>query len=73
MTREEAEEHESEIDSLDSPAPERWFHVVVRNDRTDRDTYCTRYPVTHHEGCVIMSKIDVKRPWLRKMLLPVKP
>lgn len=35
----------------------RTYHVIVKNERTGSKTRMTLTPVTHHEGCVILSKL----------------
>lgn len=35
----------------------RMYHVVVINDRAGTKAYMTATPVTHQEGCTILSKI----------------
>ena len=49
----------------------RMYHVIVRNDRTNMDTYMTVKPVTHAEGCVILSKLMRRPKHLRAMLVNV--
>lgn len=45
----------------------RRYHVIVINERTGKKVYMTATPVTHAEGCTILSKItDYK--WRRKQL-----
>jgi hypothetical protein len=36
----------------------RKYHVIAIATRSGKKTYMTATPVTHHEGCVIMSKIS---------------
>ena len=45
----------------------RRYHVNVVRDSTGEKTYMTRTPVTHHEGCVLLSKLT-DYPWRRKLL-----
>lgn len=35
----------------------RTYHAVAINETTGRKTYMTATPVTHREGCTILSKI----------------
>nr|WP_256836304.1 hypothetical protein [Pseudomonas oleovorans] len=46
---------------------ERRYHVTVVRDSTGEKTYMTRTPVTHSEGCVLLSKLT-DYPWRRKLL-----
>ena len=39
----------------------RMYHVIVINERTGRKVYMTRTPVTHAEGCTMLSKIDARK------------
>lgn len=43
---------------------DRKYHIVVRNDRTGRDTYQTGYPMRHVECMTMMRKLtpDAQRP-----------
>lgn len=43
------------------------FHVVVKNIKTGKKVYMTTSPVTHKEGCTILSKLT-KYPWRYEML-----
>lgn len=45
----------------------RRFHVVVLVPRTGEKTYMTVSPVTHAEGCTILSKMT-RFPWRQEML-----
>lgn len=46
------------------------FHVVVINESTGKIFYMTKEPVTHPEGCVLLSKIK-DYAFRRKQLIPV--
>lgn len=46
---------------------ERMYHVVVINSRTGSKVYMTATPVTHREGCAILSKLT-RYPWRREQL-----
>ncbi len=51
---------------MDMPT-ERLYHVVViRNDNGEK-VYMTSTPVTHAEGCTILSKMT-RYPWRREQL-----
>lgn len=43
------------------------YHVFVKNKKTGRKVQMTSSPVTHHEGCVLLSKLT-KYPWRQEML-----
>lgn len=45
----------------------RLFHVVVVNNQTGRKVYMTATPVTHAEGCTLLSKLT-KYSWRRELL-----
>ena len=45
----------------------RLYNVVVVNRRTGQKVVMTPEPVTHDEGCVILSKLT-KYPWRLEML-----
>lgn len=45
----------------------RMYHVIVINEKTNNKVYMTVTPVTHKEGCTILSKIT-DYPWRRKQL-----
>ena len=45
----------------------RMYHVIVINERTGRKVYMTATPVTHKEGCTILSKLT-RYPWRREQL-----
>lgn len=50
---------------------ERYYHVVVVDDRTGKRTRLTSYPATHREACAIKSKqtpISSSRKHLRYAL-----
>ena len=38
--------------------PERKYHLVAINERTGNKTYCTSFPMSHHECCVMRSKFS---------------
>lgn len=46
---------------------ERLYHVIVVNDRTGAKVYMTERPVTHIQGCTLLSKLT-KYSWRRNML-----
>ncbi len=51
-------------DEMMLAASARRYHVVVINERTDYKSYMTATPVTHREGCTILSKItDYPNNW----------
>lgn len=52
---------------VDVASAERSYHVIVVRDSTGEKTYMTRTPVTHDEGCVLLSKLT-DYPWRRKCL-----
>lgn len=39
----------------------RMYHVIVRNMKTGKKIYMTQKPVTHKEGCTILSKLTKHR------------
>jgi len=43
------------------------FHVVIINERTGLEVRVSSSPLTHHEGCVFLSKL-MSRPHLRNCL-----
>lgn len=45
----------------------RFYHVVVINERTGQKFYMTETPVTHSEGCTMLSKLT-KYEWRRNQL-----
>ena len=49
----------------------RRYHVVAINERTGMLYYLTLAPVTHKEGCTILSK-QVPHKNVRKQLMEVK-
>lgn len=49
----------------------RLYHVVVVNDKTGKKVLMTDSPVTHDEGCIILSKL-VPHKETRAVLRPVK-
>jgi|GEM_PF-2834020 len=57
---------EDQLDELLS-RDERQYHVIVINERTGEKTRMTRTPVTHKEGCVLLSKLT-DYAWRRKCL-----
>ena len=46
---------------------QRQYHVVVINEKTGKKVYMTSSPVTHSEGCTILSKLS-KYEWRRNQL-----
>ena len=46
---------------------DRKYHVVVINERTGHKTYMTATPVTHSQGCTLLSKLT-KYDWRRNQL-----
>lgn len=46
---------------------QRQYHVVVINEKTGKKVYMTSSPVTHSEGCTILSKLT-KYEWRRNQL-----
>lgn len=48
----------------------RMYHVIVKVIKTGEVVYMTRTPVTHEQGCVLLSKLT-KYPWRQEMLLEV--
>lgn len=46
------------------------FHVVIVVEKTGKIVRMTREPVTHAEGCTILSKVT-DYSWRRKQLQPV--
>lgn len=46
---------------------QRQYHVVVINENTGAKVYMTASPVTHSEGCAILSKLT-KYEWRRNQL-----
>lgn len=46
---------------------QRQYHVVVINEKTGNKVYMTKMPVTHAEGCTILSKLT-KYEWRRNQL-----
>lgn len=46
---------------------ERMYHVIVKNIKTGVKVYMTAYPVTHAEGCTLLSKLT-KYKWRQEML-----
>lgn len=46
---------------------ERLYHVVAVVSKTGEKIYMTSSPVTHAEGCTLLSKLT-KYPWRREML-----
>jgi hypothetical protein len=48
-------------------SPIRFYHVVVINERTGQKFYMTETPVTHSEGCTMLSKLT-KYEWRRNQL-----
>lgn len=49
----------------------RLYHVVVVNMKTGQKVYMTSSPVTHAEGCTILSKMT-KHSFRQEMLEEVK-
>ena len=48
------------------------FTVIVRDDRTGRDTDLRTSPVSHSEACAHARKLSPRRhPWQRVMVCPV--
>ena len=45
----------------------RMYHVIIINTKTGKKVYMTQEPVTHKEGCTILSKLT-KYPWRHEML-----
>jgi len=45
----------------------RAYHVIVINERTGKKTQMTATPVTHGEGCTLLSKLT-DYSWRRKQL-----
>lgn len=45
----------------------RLYHVVAVNNKTRNKVYMTSSPVTHKQGCTILSKMT-KYPWRREQL-----
>jgi hypothetical protein len=45
----------------------RMYHVVVIVERTGRKVYMTATPVTHKQGCTILSKLT-RYPWRREQI-----
>ena len=50
----------------------RKYNVVVINRKTGLKVVMTSEPVTHVEGCVLLSKLT-KYPWRLEMLEEVTP
>lgn len=48
-------------------SPIRFYHVVIINERTGQKFYMTETPVTHSEGCTMLSKLT-KYEWRRNQL-----
>lgn len=46
---------------------QRIYHVVVINEKTGKKVYMTKDPVSHSEGCTILSKLT-KYQWRRNQL-----
>lgn len=36
----------------------RLYHLVAKNNKTDKKTYLTGYPMTHAECCTMKSKFS---------------
>ena len=49
----------------------RKYHVVVINRKTGQKVVMTSEPVTHDEGCVLLSKLT-KYPWRFETLEEVR-
>lgn len=49
------------------PRTERMYHVVVIVERTGHKERMTAFPVTHAEGCTILSKLT-HYSWRREQL-----
>lgn len=47
------------------------YHVVVIHNKTGKKVYMTATPVTHHEGCTILSKMT-RYSWRREQLEEVQ-
>jgi hypothetical protein len=54
------------------PTTPRLYHVVIIVERTGRKIYMTETPVSHEEGCRMLSKIT-PYTWRRKQLEEVLP
>jgi len=39
----------------------RMYHVIAINEKTNKKTYLTSYPMIHHEACVIKSKFNLHK------------
>jgi hypothetical protein len=50
---------------------ERMYHVIIVVDRTGEKIRMTKTPVTHDEGCTILSKLT-NHKWRRKLLEEVE-
>ena len=46
---------------------EKMFHVIVIVNKTGKRTQMTATPVTHKEGCTLLSKLT-KYSWRTEML-----
>ena len=46
----------------------RMYHVIVKVIKTGKVIYMTSTPVTHEQGCVLLSKLT-HYPWRQEMLL----
>jgi hypothetical protein len=46
---------------------ERFYHVVVKNIKTGVKVYMTKNPVSHSQGCTLLSKLT-KYKWRLEML-----
>lgn len=48
----------------------RKFNVMVKNEETGKEVQMNTTPVSHSEGCTLLSKI-ANYPWRRKYLKEV--
>lgn len=51
---------------------QRMYNVVVINERNGEKVRMNASPVTHSEGCAMLSKI-AEHPWRRKQLGEINP
>jgi len=49
----------------------RLYHIVAINEKTGKTTYCTSYPMSHKEACVILKKFS-NHPARRVQLEEIK-